>query len=1071
MRILMRGIGFIVAILIAPIGIATELQQAPDVPPGLLRLDTADMSRATGETRVYVVQMRGDPGISYRGGVTGFAATAPATGGDYDAKASHVQQYTAHLVAEHDRKLSAIGATGRKVYSYCHTMNGFAARLTDAEVARLRGDKSVVNVWEDYAIDIDTNNTPRFLGLLDRRKGLRKRLRLKGEDVIVGVLDTGAVQEHPSFTDTRTFPMPRFCENPRNRYIERFCGKLEKFRSQVVYDAPPPQWSGICQAGEAWSEEDCNNKLIGARWYVDGFLAGRGSVVEGEFLSPRDSSGHGSHTASTAAGNQVLASLAGQNLDFISGMAPRARVAVYKVCWLSPGATNFSCFFSDSAAATDQAVADGVDVINFSVGTAAAFDDPQDLAFLDAATAGVFVARSAGNDGPGFQTTNAGSPWVTSVAASTASGTGFALAAAINAPAAVAGDYPALEGGITRPLLDSGDITSDVVAADPVDACGAGLNNDIGGNIALIARGSCGFVEKVENAVAAGAIAVLMYTDARPKTVMGGTASDATLSVPGVMIDNEPGLALLAELDAGNVVNGTLSGTDFTTEALEGNIMADFSSRGPFVTESDWVKPDITAPGVRILAAYAPEQADGSAGDLFQYLQGTSMSSPHIAGLAALIIEAQPGWSPAQIKSALMTTARQDVVKEDGETPADPFDYGAGHVDPNKAVDPGLTYDAGLLDYLAASCGTETPLISEANCDFVEDGLGLSTNPADLNLPSIGIGELPGTQTVTRTVTAVKGFKGRYGGYHGNRASYYHAEIEEPEGFDVEISPSSLYLRPGESASYELTISNQTAPPGDWRFGSLTWKDRRHEVRSPIAVKAAAVVAPDEVTGAGESGSADFDVTFGYTGDYIAQVHGLNGPGLTLGIVEDDPGDSFQFLGPGTVIGFLEEIPDGTAFARWAIFDEYTSGNDDIDLYLYYCPEFSCTQIDLSGNTGSNEEVSVTFPLNDPNIEDPYLVFLHGFDTDGGLPATVIQFDWSFGVVDDAGNLTVTAPGTAALATTETVSVEWSGLPVGPGAKQLGAISHSDANGIQDLTLINIANDPGATLCDFGLCP
>ena len=179
-------------------------------------------------------------------------------------------------------------------------------------------------------------------------------------------------------------------------------------------------------------------------------------------------------------------------------------------------------------------------------------------------------------------------------------------------------------------------------------------------------------------------------------------------------------------------------------------------------------------------------------------------------------------------------------------------------------------------------------------------------------------------------------------------------------------------------------------------------------------MNAAAVVAPDEVAGAGESGSADFDVTFGYTGDYIAQVHGLNGPGLTLGIVEDDPGNSFQFLGPGTVIGFLEEIPDGTAFARWAIFDEYTSGNDDIDLYLYYCPELSCTQIDLSGNSGSNEEVSVTFPLNDPNIDDPYLVFLHGFETEGGLPATVVQFDWSFGVVDDAGNLTVTAPGNAA---------------------------------------------------------
>ena len=134
--------------------------------------------------------------------------------------------------------------------------------------------------------------------------------------------------------------------------------------------------------------------------------------------------------------------------------------------------------------------------------------------------------------------------------------------------------------------------------------------------------------------------------------------------------------------------------------------MAGFSSRGPYPVESDWIKPDITAPGVRILAAYSPDQADGSAGDIFAYLQGTSMSSPHIAGLGALIIEAHPDWSPAQVKLSFMTTARQDVVKEDGATPADPFDYGAGHVDPNKAVDPGLTYDVGLFDYLIASCGT-----------------------------------------------------------------------------------------------------------------------------------------------------------------------------------------------------------------------------------------------------------------------------------------------------------------------------------------------------------------------------
>ncbi len=1073
MRRLVIGLGASLTLAFAVTSTAQELNPAPDVPEDLLKLDESQNSSQSAGRRMYVIQMAGEPGISYEGGLAGFAATKPAKGQRYNAKASHVQQYATYLEQMHDQKLASIGAAGQKTYSYCHAVNGFAAMLTPAEAAKLRGDKTVLNVWEDFSVDVDTNNSPEFLGLLDKRDGLRSKLGLDGEDVIVGILDTGAIQEHPSFSDTVVCSD----DDDSDSDSDGPCDDADNGDLVQVYGPPPAHWQGICQEGEAWSADDCNNKLIGARWFVDGFLAGRGSVVEGEFLSPRDSSGHGSHTGSTAAGNSgVIASLNGTPLAEISGMAPRARVAVYKVCWLSPGATNFSCFFSDSAAATEAAVIDGVDVLNFSVGTAASFTDTQDLAFLNAATAGVFIARSAGNSGPGPATTNAGEPWVTSVGASTLDGTAFALAATINSPASVAGDYAALEGAITRPLLDSGPITDDLVAADPIDAC-APLNNSIGGKIALIARGACTFVAKVENAVDAGASAVLMYTDGRPKTVMGGAATPKTLSIPGVMIDNAPGLALLAELNAGNAVNATLSAASFTTETLTGNIMAGFSSRGPYSVESDWVKPDITAPGVRILAAYSPDQSDGSAGDLFAYLQGTSMSSPHIAGLGALIIEAHPDWSPAQVKSALMTTARQDVFKEDGATPADPFDFGAGHVDPNNAVDPGLTYDAGLLDYLVASCGTVTPLLSPSDCQFVEDVLGLSTDPADLNLPSIGIGELPGTKTVTRTVTAVKGFKSSNrrdhdGDSDSNRkpAHVYDATIEAPPGFEVTVSPPSLRVRPGESASYEVTITNQTAPPGEWFFGAVNWSDKMgRNVRSPIAVNAVAIIAPEEISGEGGSGSADFDITFGYTGDYTAGVHGLNDASLFLATVEDDPGNSFQFFGPGTALAFVGEVPDGTAFARWSTFNEYTTGtNDDVDLYLFYCPNFLCTQIDSSGNADSNEEVSVLLPANDPAIPDPYVVFAHGFDTDGGLPSDVILFAWNFGLVDDAGNLTVSAPSSATIGQTETVNVGWSGLNVGLGFKQLCAISHSDASGIQELTLISIANDPGGTICDFG---
>ncbi len=1083
MRKLFTGICTVSLLVLSTPLLAQQLQlQIADAPAAQLELFDQSDTKGRSDRKMYVVQMAGEPGISYSGGFANFAATAPAHGARYTANASHVQQYTSHLISMHNDKLESIGAAGQKSYSYCHTMNGFAAMLTPAEVAKLRGDKTVLNVWEDFAYTVETNNSPTFLGLNDRRDGLRRRQGLKGEDVIIGILDTGIIQEHPSFTDTRTFDLPWFCDNPQGPFLERICARLEGFRNQVVYDAPPAHWQGACEAGEAFSEDDCNNKLIGARWYVSGFTNADGTVnvVEGDFLSPRDSSGHGSHTASTAGGNHVTASLAGTRVARISGMAPRARIAAYKVCWLAPGATNFSCFFSDSAAATDQAVADGVDVLNFSVGTAQSFVDTQDIAFLNAAAADVFVARSAGNSGPAPGTTPAGEPWVMSVGASTLSGTGFALAATINSPASVAGDYAALEGAITQPLSESGPITDDLVAADPLDACDP-LVNSIDGKIALIARGTCTFTSKVENAVNAGASAVLMYSDDRPKTVMGGTTTALTSSIPGVMIDNEPGLALADALAGGAVVNASLSSGNFITEELEGNIMAGFSSRGPYTTESDWIKPDITAPGVRILAAYSPDQADGSAGDLFAYLQGTSMSGPHIAGLGALVREAHPNWSPAQIKSALMTTARQNAFKEDGVTPADPFDFGAGHVDPNGAVDPGLTYDAGLFDYLVASCGTATPLFVSEDCDFIRDVLGISTEAADLNLPSIGIGQLPGSQTVTRTVTAVEGFKRNsgwgwgHGNKNGNGPTPYHAKIEAPDGYAVHVSPDSLSLNAGDSASYELTVTNESAPPGEWRFGAITWVDSSgHEVRSPIAVNGVAIVAPDEIRDSGPDGSLDFDITFGYTGDYTAGVHGLNDAGLWLAEVEDDPGNSFAFFGPGTTIAFLEEVPEGTAYARWSTYNEYTDGDsDDIDLYLYYCPDFLCSLIDSSGNVDSNEEVNVVLPASDPNIDDPYLVFAHGYNTEGGVggpPAQVILFAHSFGLVDDAGNMTVTAPGSADAGTTATVDVAWTGLNEGLAYKQLGAVSHSDANGLQGLTLINITNDAGFGICDFGLC-
>jgi subtilisin family serine protease len=1014
-----------VAVSAGPVA-AADLRKMPSASAAKkLRLAPSEI-QARSASKVYIVQLAAKPAASYQGGIAGFAKTAPAKGQRYNAQTSEAQQYAQRLVSQHDTLLRSVGASDKKLYSYVHAMNGFAAKLTRGQAAKLQKSPSVRRVWEDRRVPLDTNNTPSYLGITNADHGLRNALGLTGEGIIIGDIDSGAIQEHPSFDDTG-------------------------------FDAPPAGWAGICQGGQGWSINDCNNKLIGARWFAAGFLSGS-DIVEGEILSPRDSDGHGTHTATTAAGNKVRATLNGVRVGaWVGGMAPRARIAVYKACYQAPDAPQAGCDFADTVAATDAAVADGVDIINFSIGTAQDFTDPQDIAFLGAFDAGVVVSRSSGNEGPGFGTTAAGEPWVITVAASTHRGDAFAQATRINAPAPVAGDYASFEGAITQPLVDSGPITDDVVATNPADACTA---IDPVAGIALIARGACDFSVKIENAVDAGASAVIVYSQAgNPKVIMGGTASAATQSIPGVMVDNEVGVALVEQLDNAQTVNATLSAGIFVTERLTGNIMADFSSRGAYTTEPNWLKPDVSAPGVQVLAGATPEPNDGTTGDFFQYLSGTSMATPHVTGIAALLLEAHPDWTPAMVKSALMTTAGRRMVKEDGVTKADPFDLGSGMIIPNRAVDPGLAYDSWLYEYLAATCGTVSPLVSPDDCTFLSDN-GFSLDPSDLNLASIAVDGLIGSKTVTRTVTNVS-----------DSASTYTADISSPLGFRTKVNPATLTLGPGESASFEVTISNKNAAPGQWSFGSLTWRDGTHNVRSPIAVNAQTVDAPDAITGEGADGSTSFDVTFGFNGTYTPGAHGMVEPFLTQFQVTDDPADEFGFdFGDDEPLVYLLDAPEGAAALQFALYDAYNevSGND-LDLYVFYCPDFACTQVGASLTGTSNELVRVAQPLSDPNIDDPYAVFVHGFSTVGGAPANGIFFDWA--VEGATGNLTVDpASISARIGQTGTVNATWTGLAEGPAEKWVGAVSHSSDAGIQGLTFISVDNDAGGGYCDLVAC-
>jgi len=753
-----------------------------------------DVPAAIAKSDVYIVQMKDKPAIAYNGEIAGYKATKPAKGKKLNPNSASVKKYVNYLDSKHDKALKAVGADA-KIYSYHYALNGFAAVLTASQVKTLRSRDDVVQVWRDEIRQPTTDTTPDYLGLTGA-DGVWAN-HGKGEDVIVGIIDTGIWPEHPSFSDQNDFSYATGSSGKRN----------------LAYGPPPAHWNGSCQSGEQFSQDNCNNKVIGARYYPDGFSAhGISGLLTTEYLSPRDSDGHGSHTASTAAGNE--GPLNTINGEPVSGMAPRARIAVYKVCW-EPRVGDGGCASSDSAAAIDQAIADGVDVINFSIGgSSTSFSGPDDIAFLFAADAGIFVATSNGNNGPGAQTvgTPAGAPWITAVGAFQDDQV-FALM--LDVTGDLNDSYFAREGAGDVPF--ESDISENMVLADPLEACGP-LNNDIAGQIALVIRGTCSFTEKYNYAAAAGASAIIVYNDGTASDRMDPIVMSAPgTTIPGAMIGYDDGTLIESTISGGGSVTGTIGPS---TKVSQDNRVADFSSRGPNGGAPDIIKPDVAAPGVDIIAAGGPTP--------YISISGTSMASPHVAGLFALLKEAHPGWSPAMAKSAIMTSARQDLFKTLGPDAADPFDIGAGAIVPAGAFAPGLVYDAGLFDYAAFSCENNFQIFDDASCDYVES-LGYPTDASDLNLASIGVADLVGSQTVTRYVTNVTA-----------GTTTFDAVVDAPAGIDVVVDPMQLVLAENETASYTVTFTpNGEAVMGEWTFGSLTWTNDAgaSDARSPIAIR------------------------------------------------------------------------------------------------------------------------------------------------------------------------------------------------------------------------------------------
>ncbi|CDP05276.1 unnamed protein product [Coffea canephora] len=722
----------------------------------------------------------------------------------------HVQWYSSIVksVTSKPSKVDDSGDEDRIIYTYHTAFHGIAARLNQEEVERLREKHGVMAVFPETVYQLHTTRSPLFLGLENRYGTSVWSDRLSQSDVIVGVLDTGIWPESPSFNDTEMGPVPG-------------------------------HWKGNCEIGRAFGRHHCNRKIIGARVFYRGYEAASGKINErDEYKSPRDQDGHGTHTAATVAGSAVHgANLFGYAYGTAQGMAPGARIVPYKVCWTG------GCFSSDILSAVDQAVADGVNVLSISLGggVASYYRDSLAVAAFGAMEKGVFISCSAGNGGPDPVSLTNVSPWITTVGASTMDrdfpaivklGTGEILTGT-----SLYRGRRTLSTQKQYPIIYPGSNSS---SPTPSSLCLEGTldSHAVAGKIVICDRGISPRVQKGQVVKDAGGVGMILSNTA----VNGEELVADSHLLPAVAVGETTGKLIKHYVSRDRKASATLLFLGTKVGIKPSPVVAAFSSRGPNFLSLEILKPDVVAPGVNILAAWTGVTGPSSLPTdprrtWFNILSGTSMSCPHVSGIAALLKARHPDWSPAAIKSALMTTAyvhdNTFHPLKDASTgvPSTPYDHGAGHINPSKALDPGLIYDIGAQDYFEFLCAQGlTPSQLTAFAKFSNRKcLQHFANPGDLNYPAISPVFPENTKvsvlTLRRTVTNV-----------GPPNSNYHVAVSPFRGALVEVDPRTLnFTRLHQKLSYKVTFktkSRQTAP----EFGHLTWKNTEHKVRSPIVI-------------------------------------------------------------------------------------------------------------------------------------------------------------------------------------------------------------------------------------------
>ena len=1015
---------------------------------GVLLVAAAGQASGRSSTSLYIVQFAGKPLATYAGGVKGFHATRPLKGARINTHSFNAARYRNYLTNRQHTVLSRSGIAARPVYRFTTVLNGVVLKMTAQQASKLRGTPGVAMVEKNRIFTVRTSSsskpeaavglaglpgpaglaapqsgsqppTPAFLGLTGPNGVWHKQFgsdAQAGGGVIVGDIDTGFWPENPSFGAFSD-------DGPK-------AGTIKK------------KFHGTCDTtGE--DPVTCNNKVIGARYFD---AAGLSHANAGEFTSPRDFDGHGSHTASTAAGQPVQATINGSDAGPLEGMAPGARLSIYKVLYENAAGTQASGSGADIVAAVEAAVNDGVDVINFSVGDDVDTFGSDEFAFLNAAAAGVFVSAAAGNAGPGASTIDNAMPWETTDAAGTFD-ENFPMRVTLGNGATYDGVGRGSGVG-TSPLVDSVNVGLSGAPASSVELCfskewtgGTQILDPakVAGKIVLCKRGTNDRIDKSRAVSEAGGAGMILYNASDAQEF------DADFHfVPTDHINNTNGLAIKSYI-ASAPGSATASLTPVAgAPTPEAPVVAGFSSRGPSLFNGgDLGKPDIMAPGVDMVAAVSPEHHSGN---LWDSESGTSMATPHIAGIAALLLSKHPDWSPMEVKSAMMTTA-SPFDNKGNPIPGTPFDMGSGQVNPGPAFDPGLVYNSGVVDWVKYSCGRGVHLFS-GTTDLCTVFPAIPAN--QLNYPSIAAGALPGTQTITRTVTDVSSLP-------ANRADHYTAHVTSPDGYDVSVSPSQFDIRGGQSVTYTVTITRTTAPLNVYRFGQLVWTDGSgHSVRSPISIQGVALSAPSAVSGTGGTGSTVVPLTAGYNGTLNTSVLGLAQAAVTSTPLVQDSAHPFNTSAPATSDATTRvdvTIPSGLRLARWATFaDDYAAGRD-IDIFLYRVGTGGALSF-VGQSAGGTASESLT--LNNPVAGRTYALFVNVFDAGGeGNPLTVKPNIFLL-PNSDSGNMTATPTSqSVTLGNPATVTLNWSGLASG---RWLGIVNYSDGTSTIGSTTVSVTS-------------